>query len=133
MADSRKYIHLRTLNNASFKELIIARLRAEEIDFRVRNKHSAVLYPMENMGIALEVEEKDYKLAHDILAAMDEDANKHNVEIDHSEANHRDIEFEKQVYENEQKIKNAKPPIGLFLMIVLMSLLGVYFLIKMRY
>lgn len=133
MADSRKYIHLRTLNNASFEELVVARLRAEGIDFRVRNAMTATIYPLNNMGVSLEVEEADYELAQEILAAMDLDASRQPADIDHSDADHKDIEFEKQIYEHEQKLENAKPPYFTFLMIVLICLIGVYFIIKMRY
>jgi len=132
MSDSIRYIALRTLQHSSYEELLAARLRAEGIDFRLRNAMTATIYPLDNMGVTLEVAEQDVTLAQQILAAMDADANKKPTDIDHSEANHADIAFEKKVYEKDQLITNAKPPYLLFLIIILMTLLGVYFLQIMR-
>ena len=77
---------------------------------------------MVNMGLSLEVEVSDYELAQDILKQMDQDANKQPDDMDFTEADHKDIAFEKSVFEREQKISNAKPPYLVFLIIILMCL-----------
>jgi len=132
MSDTRNYILLKTFNNTSFEELVVARLRAENIDFRIKNGMSASIYPMANMGRSLEVEAADYELAIDILQQMEQDATKQPENMDFREADHADIEFEKRVYEQEQKLSNAKPPYLVFIIIILMCLVYAYFVTQMR-
>jgi len=127
MSDSEKYVHIKSLNAAPYSQIILSRLKAEDIDYRVRNDISSSIYAMSNFQMSLDVRESQAQRALEIIAKMEADAERPNMDLDFREADMEDIAFEKEIYEQDQKISNAKPPIVLFLIIILIAALAVLF------
>lgn len=124
------YILVRTINGP-FGQLIVSRLRSEGIDLRLINNNSSTIYPLDSIGTKLEVRSDQKDAAMAILSEIEQSALKPNLDMDFSDASAEDIEFEKEVHEREERIKNAKPPILIYVLILII-LITVYYVTSLK-
>ena len=128
MSESTRYVVLRSLGNTNKSQLLVSRLRAEGIDVRVFHDNSSSIYPLwAMMDMRLEVAEHQVEEAQSLLEQMEQSARVPNPDIDFRDADHADIEFERQIYENEKKMEGIRPLNLIYLLIGGLLLLSLAF------
>lgn len=125
MKVSDEYIKVATLNNSPFGQLTISRLRAEDIDVRIRNANTSAVYQLDTLGMSVEVPVAQAAKARQIIEEINESGGQPNYEVDHTEADEEDIEFEKRVYERNKTIEESRPPYLIFFLLFIMMIIAV--------
>ena len=88
---------------ASEAELYAARLRNEGVRCFVSNVNGSTALPVGTAGIGLHVRAEDAQLAARIVAQLDQMKRKRPDDVSFHDADHEDIEFEKQLHEQQQR------------------------------
>ena len=88
---------------------MVSKLRSEDIDVRIRNSNSSGIYPMVGLGMQVEVRIDQFDEAEYLIQQMESNALNPNPDIDFRDADHGDIQFEKDIYEYEKKMSGTKP------------------------
>lgn len=114
---SAAYKVIRQLPNTSAAHIMVSRLRAEDIDVRIRNNNSSSIYPLMGIGMEIEVLYDHFETAEKLIEQMEADALHPNPDIDFREADHGDIQFEKEINEHDQKMSRTKPLNLIYLLI----------------
>ncbi len=107
---------------------MVSRLRAEDIDVRIRNNNSSSIYPLMGIGMEIEVLYDQFEAAEKLIQQMEADALQPNPDIDFREADHGDIQFEKEINEHDEKMSQTKPINLIYLLIfILLAILLSWF------
>lgn len=96
---------------------MVSKLRSEGIDIRLRNSNSSSIYPMIGIGMLVEVRIDQFREAENLLEQMESNAQYPNPDIDFRDADHGDIQFEKDIYERDKKMSGTKPLNLIYLLI----------------
>ncbi len=120
------YIHIKTINGP-IGQLLVSQLRAEGIDLRLINSNSSSIYPLDTFGTRLEVNINDKARALKIIADIEKTSLAPNPDLEFHDADEADIAFEKEMNEREERIKNAKPPILIYVLMLVILVSTFYF------
>lgn len=115
-----QYKVIRHLPNNSTAHIIVSRLRSEDIDVRIRNNNSSAIYPMMGIGMDIEVRIDHFEEAEYLIRQMESDALEPNPDIDFRDADHGDIQFEKEIHEREEKLSDTKPLNHIYILIFIL-------------
>jgi len=124
-----KYILIKTINGP-IGQLLVSRLRAEDIDLRLIHSNASSIYPLHSFGTRLEVRAEQKEAAMRIIAEVEKTSLEPNPDLEFHDADQDDIEFEKEVHEREERINNAKPPILIYVL-MLVFLVSLYYVVSL--
>lgn len=125
--EQNNYVFVRRLENGPLSQLILSRLRTEGVDLRVKNDNISSVYPIATLDMTLEVRQNDVERSIALLAEIEKSHIEQNTTVDFKEADLDDIEFEKNIHAREREIIESKPPILIFLLILIFIGLSFYF------
>ena len=109
--------------------LAAASLKAAGIDCFVGNSTMGTLVTFSEGSFTLHINEKDQEAAISLLKDFE---NPLPSEEDFRDASQEDIEYEKQVREQEELVEKASPKMAMKLLIALLIFTLIFFLIKTR-
>ena len=117
-------VYLYSTDNPVLMQLIRIRLDEAGIESEVYDDSISGLYHITSLASRIMVQKRHLARAKNIIYDIEEEMNNQNTDFDFKEADHEDIAYEKEVYQDEIRIKNAKPK---FLILILIIAFLVFF------
>ena len=122
------YVFLYETNDSLVLNLVRSRLTEEGIDFRIFGQETSGIYPIPSFEARILVHDDDFAEAKLLLDRIKESLGTRNNDYGYRDSTLEDIEYEKEVTENEGKHEN--PMLGTIIMILIFALL-IYLFVTM--